>query len=174
MSDVWVYPVYSPVAHLYLLLYDNYIICFPDILCWCLSGTWLTANLIADLTKVYGTVISRHHHLVRKSDGIYDPFEYEHHPECYTSHFRSSVSTVIKHVLARHKLYNDCKHWNEVHICQCKCFCALWTFCLACKTVSFLKRQSQPQQILTVLCLISSVGTSQSHSNIPYSSYAFI
>lgn len=47
-----------------------------------------------DLTKVYGTVISRHHHLVRKSDGVYDPFEYEHHPERYTSHFRSSVSTM--------------------------------------------------------------------------------
>ncbi|XP_053497873.1 alpha-aminoadipic semialdehyde synthase, mitochondrial [Ictalurus furcatus] len=45
-----------------------------------------------DLTKVYGTVISRHHHLVRKSDGVYDPFEYEHHPERYTSHFRSSVA----------------------------------------------------------------------------------
>ncbi|XP_060770752.1 alpha-aminoadipic semialdehyde synthase, mitochondrial [Neoarius graeffei] len=45
-----------------------------------------------DLTKVYGTVISRHHHLVRKSDGVYDPLEYEHHPERYTSHFRSSVA----------------------------------------------------------------------------------
>ncbi|KAL7867887.1 hypothetical protein SRHO_G00092710 [Serrasalmus rhombeus] len=45
-----------------------------------------------DPTKVYGTVISRHHHLVRKSDGVYDPFEYEHHPELYTSHFRSSVA----------------------------------------------------------------------------------
>ncbi|MCJ8735980.1 hypothetical protein PDJAM_G00253660 [Pangasius djambal] len=45
-----------------------------------------------DLTKVYGTVISRHHHLVRKSDGVYDPFEYEHYPERYTSHFRSTVA----------------------------------------------------------------------------------
>uniref|UniRef100_A0A4W4GT05 Alpha-aminoadipic semialdehyde synthase, mitochondrial n=1 Tax=Electrophorus electricus TaxID=8005 RepID=A0A4W4GT05_ELEEL len=45
-----------------------------------------------DLSKVYGTVISRHHHLVRKSDGLYDPLEYEHHPERYTSHFRSSVA----------------------------------------------------------------------------------
>ncbi|XP_076863437.1 alpha-aminoadipic semialdehyde synthase, mitochondrial isoform X2 [Brachyhypopomus gauderio] len=45
-----------------------------------------------DLTKVYGTVISRHHHLVRKSDGLYDPLEYEDHPERYTSHFRSSVA----------------------------------------------------------------------------------
>ncbi|GAA6075840.1 alpha-aminoadipic semialdehyde synthase, mitochondrial, partial [Tachysurus ichikawai] len=45
-----------------------------------------------DLTKVYGTVISRHHHLVRKSDGVYDPFEYEHHPERYTSHFRSTIA----------------------------------------------------------------------------------
>ncbi|XP_066525161.1 alpha-aminoadipic semialdehyde synthase, mitochondrial isoform X2 [Hoplias malabaricus] len=45
-----------------------------------------------DDTKVYGTVISRHHHLIRKSDGLYDPFEYEHHPERYTSHFRTSVA----------------------------------------------------------------------------------
>ncbi|XP_072527555.1 alpha-aminoadipic semialdehyde synthase, mitochondrial isoform X2 [Salminus brasiliensis] len=45
-----------------------------------------------DPTKVYGTVISRHHHLIRKSDGVYDPFEYEHHPERYTSHFRSTVA----------------------------------------------------------------------------------
>uniref|UniRef100_A0AAV2KPY1 Alpha-aminoadipic semialdehyde synthase, mitochondrial n=1 Tax=Knipowitschia caucasica TaxID=637954 RepID=A0AAV2KPY1_KNICA len=45
-----------------------------------------------DLTKVYATVLSRHHHLVRKSDGIYDPLEYENHPELYTSHFRTSVA----------------------------------------------------------------------------------
>lgn len=46
----------------------------------------------AELTKVYATVLSRHHHLVRKSDSIYDPMEYENHPELYTSHFRTSVS----------------------------------------------------------------------------------
>lgn len=46
----------------------------------------------AELNKVYATVLSRHHHLVRKSDGIYDPMEYEDHPERYTSHFRTSVS----------------------------------------------------------------------------------
>lgn len=45
-----------------------------------------------DLTKVYATVLSRHHHLMRKSDGIYDPMEYENHPELYTSHFRTSVA----------------------------------------------------------------------------------
>ncbi|XP_040894039.1 alpha-aminoadipic semialdehyde synthase, mitochondrial [Toxotes jaculatrix] len=45
-----------------------------------------------DMTKVYATVLSRHHHLVRKSDGIYDPLEYEIHPELYTSHFRTSVA----------------------------------------------------------------------------------
>uniref|UniRef100_A0AAX7TWC3 Alpha-aminoadipic semialdehyde synthase, mitochondrial n=1 Tax=Astatotilapia calliptera TaxID=8154 RepID=A0AAX7TWC3_ASTCA len=45
-----------------------------------------------DMTKVYATVLSRHHHLVRKSDGIYDPIEYEIHPELYTSHFRTSVA----------------------------------------------------------------------------------
>uniref|UniRef100_A0A8C1QDP3 Aminoadipate-semialdehyde synthase n=1 Tax=Cyprinus carpio TaxID=7962 RepID=A0A8C1QDP3_CYPCA len=45
-----------------------------------------------DMTKVYGTVISRHHHLIRKSDGLYDPLEYENHPELYTSHFRETVA----------------------------------------------------------------------------------
>ncbi|XP_036962004.1 alpha-aminoadipic semialdehyde synthase, mitochondrial [Acanthopagrus latus] len=45
-----------------------------------------------DLAKVYATVLSRHHHLVRKSDSIYDPMEYENHPELYTSHFRTSVA----------------------------------------------------------------------------------
>ncbi|KAL6106218.1 aass [Pungitius sinensis] len=45
-----------------------------------------------DMTKVYATVLSRHHHLMRKSDGIYDPMEYEDHPELYTSHFRTSVA----------------------------------------------------------------------------------
>uniref|UniRef100_A0A4W4GQK0 Alpha-aminoadipic semialdehyde synthase, mitochondrial n=1 Tax=Electrophorus electricus TaxID=8005 RepID=A0A4W4GQK0_ELEEL len=67
-----------------------------------------------DLSKVYGTVISRHHHLVRKSDGLYDPLEYEHHPERYTSHFRSSYST-----------YEECKFgklnnhsFNKFSICD--------------------------------------------------------
>ncbi|XP_035280713.1 alpha-aminoadipic semialdehyde synthase, mitochondrial isoform X1 [Anguilla anguilla] len=45
-----------------------------------------------DMTKVYATVLSRHHHLVRKSDGEYDPLEYENHPELYTSHFRKSIA----------------------------------------------------------------------------------
>ncbi|KAJ8261843.1 hypothetical protein GJAV_G00159090 [Gymnothorax javanicus] len=45
-----------------------------------------------EATKVYATVLSRHHHLVRKSDGLYDPLEYEHHPELYTSHFRKSIA----------------------------------------------------------------------------------
>uniref|UniRef100_A0A8C2CSG4 Aminoadipate-semialdehyde synthase n=1 Tax=Cyprinus carpio TaxID=7962 RepID=A0A8C2CSG4_CYPCA len=44
------------------------------------------------MTKVYGTVISRHHHLIRKSDRLYDPLEYEIHPELYTSHFRETVA----------------------------------------------------------------------------------
>ena len=48
--------------------------------------------LFPDMTKVYATVLSRHHHLVRKTDGEYDPLEYENHPELYTSHFRTSVS----------------------------------------------------------------------------------
>uniref|UniRef100_A0A8C6WI93 Aminoadipate-semialdehyde synthase n=1 Tax=Neogobius melanostomus TaxID=47308 RepID=A0A8C6WI93_9GOBI len=45
-----------------------------------------------DMTKVYATVLSRHHHVMRKSDGVYDPLEYENHPELYTSHFRTSVA----------------------------------------------------------------------------------
>ncbi|XP_056272362.1 alpha-aminoadipic semialdehyde synthase, mitochondrial [Pseudoliparis swirei] len=45
-----------------------------------------------DMTKMYATVLSRHHHLMRKSDGFYDPMEYEDHPELYTSHFRTSVA----------------------------------------------------------------------------------
>ncbi|XP_072291019.1 alpha-aminoadipic semialdehyde synthase, mitochondrial [Eucyclogobius newberryi] len=45
-----------------------------------------------DMTKVYATVLSRHHHLMRKSDGLYDPLEYEYHPELYTSNFRTSVA----------------------------------------------------------------------------------
>ncbi|KAG7456044.1 hypothetical protein MATL_G00247560 [Megalops atlanticus] len=45
-----------------------------------------------DMSKVYATVLSRHHHLVRKTDGVYDPLEYEHHPELYTSHFRESIA----------------------------------------------------------------------------------
>ncbi|KAG7257703.1 hypothetical protein CRUP_031905, partial [Coryphaenoides rupestris] len=36
-----------------------------------------------DMTKVYATVLSRHHHLMRKTDGVYDPLEYENHPELY-------------------------------------------------------------------------------------------
>lgn len=55
-----------------------------------------TACLCAELTKVYATVLSRHHHLMRKSDGIYDPMEYENHPELYTSHFRTSVSALTR------------------------------------------------------------------------------
>ncbi|CAN9498807.1 unnamed protein product [Ophioblennius macclurei] len=51
-----------------------------------------TVSASGDMTKVYATVLSRHHHLMRKSDGLYDPMEYENHPELYTSHFRTSVA----------------------------------------------------------------------------------
>lgn len=60
-------------------------------LMWCSNNT-LTELFFIDMNKVYVTVLSRHHHLVRKSDGNYDPMEYENHPELYTSHFRTSVS----------------------------------------------------------------------------------
>lgn len=47
---------------------------------------------VGEMSRVYATVLSRHHHLIRKSDGFYDPMEYEDHPELYTSHFRTSVA----------------------------------------------------------------------------------
>ncbi|KAM9311717.1 alpha-aminoadipic semialdehyde synthase, mitochondrial [Gastrophryne carolinensis] len=45
-----------------------------------------------DLRKVYGTVLSRHHHLVRKTDGVYDPAEYDKNPELYTSRFNTDIA----------------------------------------------------------------------------------
>ncbi|XP_017652589.2 alpha-aminoadipic semialdehyde synthase, mitochondrial isoform X2 [Nannospalax galili] len=45
-----------------------------------------------DLRKVYGTVLSRHHHLVRKTDGVYDPVEYEKYPERYISRFNTDIA----------------------------------------------------------------------------------
>ncbi|KAM6137098.1 LOW QUALITY PROTEIN: alpha-aminoadipic semialdehyde synthase, mitochondrial [Pterocles gutturalis] len=44
-----------------------------------------------DLRKVYGTVLSRHHHLIRKSD-VYDPADYDKHPELYTSRFNTDIA----------------------------------------------------------------------------------
>lgn len=68
---------------------------------------WLFTILLfvvfSELTKVYATVMSRHHHLMRKSDGIYDPMEYENHPELYTSHFRTSVSVLLPHHHSLHQ-----------------------------------------------------------------------
>ncbi|XP_058510934.1 alpha-aminoadipic semialdehyde synthase, mitochondrial isoform X2 [Ochotona princeps] len=45
-----------------------------------------------DLRKVYGTVLSRHHHLVRKTDGMYDPVEYDKYPEHYISRFNTDIA----------------------------------------------------------------------------------
>ncbi|XP_029471025.1 alpha-aminoadipic semialdehyde synthase, mitochondrial [Rhinatrema bivittatum] len=45
-----------------------------------------------DLRKVYATVLSRHHHLVRKTDGVYDPIEYDKHPELYKSRFNTTIA----------------------------------------------------------------------------------
>uniref|UniRef100_A0A8C7EJ88 Aminoadipate-semialdehyde synthase n=1 Tax=Neovison vison TaxID=452646 RepID=A0A8C7EJ88_NEOVI len=45
-----------------------------------------------DLRKVYGTVLSRHHHLVRKTDGVYDPVEYDKYPEHYISRFNTDIA----------------------------------------------------------------------------------
>ncbi|XP_072408506.1 alpha-aminoadipic semialdehyde synthase, mitochondrial isoform X3 [Chiloscyllium punctatum] len=47
---------------------------------------------VADQRKVYCTVLSRHHHVVRKSDGKYDPVEYQHHPQIYTSRFSVDIA----------------------------------------------------------------------------------
>lgn len=44
---------------------------------------------------MYGTVISRHHHLVRKTDGVYDPVEYDKYPERYISRFNTYVSSTL-------------------------------------------------------------------------------
>ncbi|NWQ73897.1 AASS protein, partial [Columbina picui] len=44
------------------------------------------------LRKVYGTVLSRHHHLIRKHDGLYDPVDYDRHPELYTSRFNTDIA----------------------------------------------------------------------------------
>lgn len=61
-----------------------------------LSPTLLISFSLQDLRKVYGTVLSRHHHLVRKTDGIYDPVEYDKHPERYRSRFHVDVSVVLR------------------------------------------------------------------------------
>ncbi|XP_036086878.1 alpha-aminoadipic semialdehyde synthase, mitochondrial isoform X5 [Rousettus aegyptiacus] len=45
-----------------------------------------------DLRKVYGTVLSRHHHLVRKTDGAYDPVEYDRYPERYITRFNTDIA----------------------------------------------------------------------------------
>uniref|UniRef100_UPI00398E3D63 alpha-aminoadipic semialdehyde synthase, mitochondrial isoform X2 n=1 Tax=Pristiophorus japonicus TaxID=55135 RepID=UPI00398E3D63 len=45
-----------------------------------------------DQSKVYSTVLSRHHHVVRKTDGKYDPVEYQHHPDLYTSRFSTDIA----------------------------------------------------------------------------------
>uniref|UniRef100_A0A452RLN8 Aminoadipate-semialdehyde synthase n=1 Tax=Ursus americanus TaxID=9643 RepID=A0A452RLN8_URSAM len=45
-----------------------------------------------DLRKVYGTVLSRHHHLVRKTDGVYDPVDYDKYPEHYISRFNTDIA----------------------------------------------------------------------------------
>ncbi|KAF1404299.1 Alpha-aminoadipic semialdehyde synthase, mitochondrial, partial [Spheniscus magellanicus] len=56
------------------------------------SGAIFFFFLTSDLRKVYGTVLSRHHHLVRKRDGLYDPVDYDKHPELYTSRFSTDIA----------------------------------------------------------------------------------
>ncbi|XP_038636018.1 alpha-aminoadipic semialdehyde synthase, mitochondrial isoform X1 [Scyliorhinus canicula] len=45
-----------------------------------------------DQSKIYCTVLSRHHHVVRKSDGKYDAVDYQHHPKLYTSRFSTDIA----------------------------------------------------------------------------------
>lgn len=49
-------------------------------------------SLKGDSRKVYGTVLSRHHHLVRKTDDIYDAQEYDIYPKRYTSRFNQQIA----------------------------------------------------------------------------------
>lgn len=66
--------------------------------CQSLSFVTHVTNFLSplqDLRKVYGTVISRHHHLVRKTDGVYDPVEYDKYPERYRSRFNTDVSSTL-------------------------------------------------------------------------------
>ncbi|NXC40100.1 AASS protein, partial [Penelope pileata] len=56
------------------------------------SGANYYYIFVSDLRKVYGTVLSRHHHLVRKCDGMYDPVDYDKHPELYTSRFNTDIA----------------------------------------------------------------------------------
>lgn len=50
------------------------------------------ASETGDLRKVYGTVLSRHHHFVRKNEDMYDPQDYDMYPELYTSRFRTDIA----------------------------------------------------------------------------------
>ncbi len=47
-------------------------------------------NFVA-IDKVYGTVVSREDHLVRKDGGGFDAPEFEQHPERYASTFAIKV-----------------------------------------------------------------------------------
>ncbi|NXO63284.1 AASS protein, partial [Phainopepla nitens] len=51
-----------------------------------------SGGMQCNLRKVYGTVLSRHHHLVRKHDGQYDPADYDKHPENYISRFHIDIA----------------------------------------------------------------------------------
>lgn len=46
----------------------------------------------AELNKVYGCVVSRSDHMIRKEGGIFDKEEFEAHPERYVSRFASEIA----------------------------------------------------------------------------------
>lgn len=93
------------------------------------------------MTKVYATVLSRHHHLARKSDGIYDPMEFENHPDLYTSHFRTSVSPRTltpaparlppPPTCSRHSLWGQLLHFSLQRVAK-----YLFTQLSSCSTLS--------------------------------------
>ncbi len=55
----------------------------------------LPVCLYTDTRKVYATVVDKHHHLVRKSDGGYDEEEFLTQPHLYKATFSEKVSWVI-------------------------------------------------------------------------------
>ncbi|KAI6180621.1 Alanine dehydrogenase PNT and Saccharopine dehydrogenase domain containing protein [Aphelenchoides besseyi] len=57
-----------------------------------------TGNVSQDMNKVYGCVVSRSDHLIRKKGGKFDKKEFDKHPERYVSKFASEIPDA-KHLL---------------------------------------------------------------------------
>ena len=63
-------------------------------LCCCCCCFLLISIIFVAMNKVYGCVIGRRHHLVRKDSSGYDLKEYREHPERYASTFSRTVSFI--------------------------------------------------------------------------------